>query len=380
MGEVQRFIVHTKKAEKQLREQAKKQVDPFKNDEKKKVQIPKELQYAKGETFRCKVRYPRRQECSNDEEHQGLKGIANFVSKIEWQNEWNEEGGITWLEMYVLFRTHSKKVVLDPLSNIKPLLQDVTKFKSQMRKIATRCINEEDEWVLRTCYGRQNRLKGAAIDNKHAGVQGMPKLTQTEAETIINAILAMKGATTSKHQEAHQQGTLSLLPRPLTYRGTAKGWCTRLYLEDDWTHDRTYVLDEIMNQRPLNHIMCPVCMEEMPTKTMKMKDQSNFSNLKCQACKSATTSRKWLCDCGCLWFKCSVHFRAKYPQIQSTKRVCKRKFSSRGVDLPFPKFRKRTNMHEHVFTEQAVQNVWKPPPGSTLALRFPHLVEGASPT
>ena len=115
---MQRFIIYTKKAEEKLREQAKKQADPFKNDEKKKTQIPKELQYAKGETFRCKIRYPRRQECSNDEEHQGLKGIVKFVSTIEWQREWSEEGGITWLEMYILYRIHSKKITLDPLSNI----------------------------------------------------------------------------------------------------------------------------------------------------------------------------------------------------------------------------------------------------------------------
>ena len=190
----------------------------------------------------------------------------------------------------------------------------------------------------------------------------------------------MKGATTKKHKEAHQLGTLKLHPRPLTYRGTVKSWCSHLGMKDDWTKEGPFMQEEVSKQRPLKSITCPICMEKMLTREMKMKDKSNFSNLKCQACKSATSSRKWLCDCGCLWYKCSEHYRVTNSHKYLSKRICKRDFSSRGVDLPFPKFRKKTNEHEHVSTEQAVTSVWQPPPGSTLAIRFPHLVKGAAPT
>ena len=91
-----------------------------------------------------------------------------------------------------------------------------------MRKIGTHCISEEDEWVIKTCDGRCNRLKGAAVDNKHAGVQGMPKLTANDAEMIMKAILAMKGADTTKHKEAHQLGNLALHPRPLLIEAQRK--------------------------------------------------------------------------------------------------------------------------------------------------------------
>ena len=57
-------------------------------------------------------------------------------------------------------------------------------------------MKEEEEWVVSTCYGREHRLKHVAIDNKHAGVQGMPRLTTCDAESIMKTILAMKGATT----------------------------------------------------------------------------------------------------------------------------------------------------------------------------------------
>ena len=73
----------------------KKQADPFKKDEKKKMLITNKLQYAKGGTFRCRTRYPRREESNGEKEHEDLKGIAKFISTIQWQTEWNEEGGIT---------------------------------------------------------------------------------------------------------------------------------------------------------------------------------------------------------------------------------------------------------------------------------------------
>ena len=50
-----------------------------------------------------------------------------------------------------------------------------------------------------------------------------------------------------------------------------------------------------------------------------------------------------------------------------------------GLDLPLPKFRKQTHV-QHAFIEQGAPSVWRPPPGSTLAIRFPHLVKGAAPT
>ena len=151
-------------------------------------------------------------------------------------------------------------------------------------------------------------------------------------------------------------------------------------MQDDWTIKGRVFNDDSIKQIPLKNVICPACMETTLTKDLKLKDKSIFSNIKCQACKAANSSRKWLCECGCLWYKCSVHFRISNLSKISTKRICKRKLSERGLDLPFPKFRKTTYSDQHVFIEQAEINVWKPPQGSTIAMRFPHLVKCAAPT
>ena len=93
-----------------------------------------------------------------------------------------EEGGITWLELYVRYRMHSNEVVEDPLASTKPLMNDIAKFKNLIRRVATYCTDECEEWVLNTSYGKGNRLKKTAIGNKHAAIQGMPRIPNIEAE------------------------------------------------------------------------------------------------------------------------------------------------------------------------------------------------------
>ena len=119
---------------------------------------------------------------------------------------------------------HSEQVQLSPLDDKQTLKHDIADFKSIMRKIATHCLKEEEEWLLSTCYGRANRLQQAAVGNKHAAVKGMPMIPDDEASHIMKTILVMKGAQSKKSRIAHEKGELRLHRRPLTYRGTAKHW------------------------------------------------------------------------------------------------------------------------------------------------------------
>ena len=348
MKDVHHFIISTKKAEKELREAKKKEADPFDTKANKAITIPNKLLYDEGTTtFRCTMRYARMGECSTHKEYEDLKLIANFVSNIEWSTEWKEEGGITWIEFYLLYRIHSKKIEIDPLASDKPLLSDITTFKSRIRRVSTYCMKEEEEWVVSTSYSRENRLKKVAVDNKHAAIQGMPKIKACEAESILKMILTMKGATSKKQKAEHEQGFLKLQPRPLTYKGTARNWCTHLELREDWTANDLEIQSPTPRQMHLKYVICPACMEYTHTKEMKLKNQQHFSNLKCQACKATASSRKWLCECGGLWYKCAVHYRIQnsFNSFSSfPKRNYKRKCSERGLDLPFPEFRKRTSI------------------------------------
>ena len=73
--------------------------------------------------------------------------VSNFIAQVEWTTNLEEEGGITWLELYIWYRMHSKAPVGDPLATTKPLMSDIAKFKSTIRKIATHCIDEGEELI-----------------------------------------------------------------------------------------------------------------------------------------------------------------------------------------------------------------------------------------
>ena len=105
------------------------------------MMIANTLQYDTGlSTFRCTMRYARRGECSTQREYEDLKLITYFISNVEWSTEWKEEGGITWIELYLLYRIHSRKIDVDPLASDKPLLNDIANFKSNIRRVSTFCI------------------------------------------------------------------------------------------------------------------------------------------------------------------------------------------------------------------------------------------------
>ena len=272
---------------------------------------------------------------------------------------------------------HSPKIDDDPLITTKPLLNDITNFKKRVRRVATHCINEEQEWVFNTSYARENRLRKAAIGNKHAAIQGMPRITKDEAKHIMNTILEMKGARTKKQKSAHEQGNLKLIRKPLTFRGTARHWHRDMAKHANWTIDDINLIKHEVEQKPLKSITCPKCLETTSSKNMKLKVNLNFSNLKCPRCKATNSSRKWLCGCGILWYKCDVHHRITNSHECKSKPSRKRKCTERGLDIPLPKFRKHS---QQAFSETYERREWGPPPGSKLAAKFPHLVKGITPT
>ena len=81
------------------------------------------------------------------------------------------------------------------------LQNELAVFKKACRRVGNTCIAEDQDWILRTCYSRANRLAGAGVSNKHAGVQGMPVVTDVEKELIMEAILALRGKASKKQKD-----------------------------------------------------------------------------------------------------------------------------------------------------------------------------------
>ena len=216
---------------------------------------------------------------------------------MEWREKPSEEGGITWLELYVWYTMHGGKLVGideegDKLRNRNTLHNEITVFKKVVRRMSLQCTPDDDEWHFETSYARANRLKPFAIQNKHPGIKGMPRMEEQEAERIAKAILALKGITKKKHMEALQRNELELIPKPLRYRGSA-AWKTLAGKFEDWTKDEEHI--EPYLPISLRTIYCPKCSAGFDVVDKRLKYKAVFSNLKCKGCNETINAKMWTC-------------------------------------------------------------------------------------
>ena len=165
--------------------------------------------------------------------------------------------------------------------------------------------------------------------------------------------------------------------KPLSYRGAAAGWKALFGRHEDWTAQPAYKLRKV-DEVPIKQLMCPSCASTVVTTNMKLKRGAHFSNLTCQKCLEVTSSKTWHCMCGQKWIKCHLHaWKAVTSTGSATTRRGKRLVSERGIDAPLPTSRKTVSYTDCIAIDQAPRQYIALPPGSKLAMKFPHLVKSA---
>ena len=206
MAQVQNFIVKVNKAEKDKREEEAMKENPFEDKDKDKIVVPRTLTYEHDtqEAMQIKIRRPRRQDYGQVNEWEQAARACNFITHSRWckGREETEAGvpGTSWIELYILFKLHDGQTKnAKQLAKKETLQTELARFKKCMRKLAMECIDETQEWIFDTCYSRKNRLLQAAVSNKHAGIKGMPVLTQCEKELVMRILLEIKGKSIKKH-------------------------------------------------------------------------------------------------------------------------------------------------------------------------------------
>ena len=390
MEKINLFLVAVKKKQKQLMEKIEKQKNPFSNEELKKKQVPHALRYGdeqRGSEI-LNIRMVEKHDVQDEEERRATEKVRCFLSNVTWQQLPNQAGGITWLELYVLYALHGGcrdylvRMKEKPLSKVESLQSALANFKRRIRRVMTSCTDEDDEWQMRTCYAVSNRLDKIAITNKHTAIQGLPILEEEDAKLITTAILAMRGINQKRHKDLWMRGLLRLMPRPMAYKGTAHAWLRNL----GSLHDKLSWVDEpplpdgpAVQKVPLSTIICPMCQHMQDTEHHELRSKLGFHQLTCQRCRQVSSTRQWRCACRLLWYKCDKHVHHKFlgmgKRYVADKRGKKRPAAELyGVDKPLPK--KRIYVPpESLFESSDVTRRVRLEPGSKLAQRFPHLVK-----
>ena len=77
------------------------------------------------------MRRLRERETEDECEHEQTKKVLNFLSHARWVESKREEGGITWLELYIYFRIHAGASDTDPFAQRKLLETEIADFKKR---------------------------------------------------------------------------------------------------------------------------------------------------------------------------------------------------------------------------------------------------------
>ena len=336
------------------------------------------------------IRKVQEKDVKEEKEREETEKVRCFLTYIEWQQEQRVQGGITWLEMYILYTLHGGKVTANPMAKTLSLQTAIKQFKTRARKVAQHCIAKEDEWQLQPCEARKNRMEALAICNKHAGIKGMPRLNDQEAKRVTAAVLAMRGVNQKKQKLAHQEGNLKLHRRPMAYKGLSRAWLrnlTKASHQDDWTV-RSKTPDKPESAKiPLKRIGCPKCSFMQDTAKHRLRAKIGYGQMTCQRCRHATKSSTWTCECSVEWHKCHMHVHANYlGKVSPWGKASKRGIDvfSRGTNEPLPKQR-RVEENAIAISDTSLPNIrMELRPGTVMhrlfADKFPHLVKTNLPT
>ena len=290
------------------------------------------------------------------------------------------------MELFILFHRHqgSMNRSEDALANKNTLQKEVAAFKKLSRRVFSLTCPAEKEWMIKPSTTRRNRLREIAVANKHASIRGMPIMCKTENKQIVKRLLALRGVRTVKQKKLWEDGNLQLKPTVISLKGSTKvisindkdelltNWVAKgFHGEDAWSN---------MHAIKLRHMSCPGCRNRVEVSKLKLVKGAQFSNLTCSACHIMTNSKFWRCDCDLLWHKCCLHVKG-YDENKTvpklTKQIRKHKVVKKGLDTPLPSLRLRCNEGHAVEIGSSSRDYYRVslPPGSRLALRFPHFAK-----
>ena len=114
------------------------------------------------------------------------------------------------------------------------LRTQIAEFKNAVRSIAKYSTAEGDEWQLQTLYCIKHRLGNIAVENRQVAIKGLPKVCGQDAKSIVQGILAMRGADKKKHKELHAEGNLKLSERRLPMQGAMQCWRRTVKSSENW--------------------------------------------------------------------------------------------------------------------------------------------------
>ena len=294
--------------------------------------------------------------------------VRNFLEERRWApaRQDCEAGGITWIELFILFDTAGKRSeqgrhvkseaaqkrakarkskekkqhTQDSSAVVKPSLEEEIK----LFKAVCRYIFQNDLQAAQTPWFRmekridRRRLADLGVDGCCPALAVYCETTAAEDEAIARAVLQQKVGANRKaidehdksKQPAHDHPPLTILYKKarIAYGATVK-W--KRFFAQGGPHARSENEASLGDAQSENEaslgespmyasrlINCMRCQAAQETKWMQLRTREGFRAIHCYRCRLQQRCSRNTCQCGKVWHHCLIH-RNDPPTHRSKK-------------------------------------------------------------
>ena len=277
--------------------------------------------------------------------------IQDFICNLEIKTQSTNQRGITWIEMYILYRLRGyDKPLRDPEEIAMPrstLDKQIRKFRSDFNTVRSR-IWARSELIKITKAGKATKdgLMGVGIIGKLPCLPFNVHITARKREEIEMRLHRLNHACSQTLWNKIKQGQKLMIPRDFKIKGKVE-WDNSIPRITQPTFDEiktTKNLDygEVANKQ-ITFISCPRCQKSEPNNKIKIQKQNLDKSIKCPHCGKSTATKEWTCPCNTKWYLCEEHSGIALPALRScipgrmarsqtaTRRNLKRALPKEGV-------------------------------------------------
>jgi len=225
--------------------------------------------------------------------------------------------GITWYELYILYRIRGyPKPLQDPTNkanNKAPAYKPIRNFTKQFRGTANKLLLEEDSNLFKPHRIQKDVLVGVGIQGNHAAVSCNIHTTQEERKAIAEALLMLSRSINKKTCDLYLLTHEYIIPKELKLNGKASWEATIDRLQrgivEESPQNRTWDVTElpITGSDELSFYRCPTCPHVESSQCSSFQTSDLDRKQKCNACRKMSSVRLWKCDCKKHWHNCARH-------------------------------------------------------------------------
>ncbi len=277
--------------------------------------------------------------------HPCIEHAENFLKAIVVMPVANSIRGITWIEMYALYRMAGfPKPLAKPVGvaiSRPTLSQQLGQFKNNVRCIASKVLDKDSAILFKPEQKHVCHFKGLAIDGVFASVSFNIHLSpDTQRLLTIQLIgLSRKCSALVLRDFLSVYKKIPLVKLELKSKSCwdartptcndLEATCCSSNLKHAKIHDKAA---SNTAYHAMHTMLCPSCGHLNLAQDDKLQQANLEIKMKCANCRIRSPSMDWKCHCGVVWHTCLRHaLKAAHNKASVNRKIVASKASKRPL-------------------------------------------------